>query len=644
MEPIDSAVESAFRRRWRSIAVFLSDLASVILAWIAAYALSSDFVLPAAERPTMAAALLLLIPAEALIFRWSGLYLGIWFFSSLPDLRRIIKAVLVSGMLVWVAAAFVPEPGIPRSVPVLYPILLLLLMGGGRAAYRMWKEHLLYGNVGAQGKPVLLLGAGRSGANLVHELSRSRDWRVVGFLDDDPAKQRRELLGQRVYGPLAELSYWARVLKVQHVILAMPSVADAVRQRAMTLCMRAGVTAYTVPSTEQLLLKRDRLDHLRPIDLEDLLGRTPVRIDTPEVRQLLFQRVVMVTGAGGSIGSELCRQIARLQPAQLVLFESSEFALYALADELTEVFPEVAIVPLAGDVKDAAWVNEAMRRYSPSLVFHAAAYKHVPLMEELNCWQAVRNNVLGTYVVAQAAQRVGVPKFVLVSTDKAVNPTNVMGATKRLAEMVCQALQGEAETTRFEMVRFGNVLGSTGSVIPKFRIQIAKGGPVTVTHPEITRYFMSIPEASQLVLEAAAMGNGGEIFVLDMGQPVRIADLARDMIRLSGRSEDEIRIVYTGLRPGEKLYEELLLDGEHTRATHHPKLRIAKARLVPAGWKEDLLEWLKPATPRTDAEVRRDLRRWVPEYQPATLPALQAVAAPLAAVNSAVAHPDAGRK
>jgi FlaA1/EpsC-like NDP-sugar epimerase len=239
----------------------------------------------------------------------------------------------------------------------------------------------------------------------------------------------------------------------------------------------------------------------------------------------------------------------------------------------------------------------------------------------------VRNNVFGTYVVSMAAQRAKVPKFVLVSTDKAVNPTNVMGATKRLAEMVCQALEGGGGATRFEMVRFGNVLGSTGSVIPKFRAQIAKGGPVTVTHPEITRYFMSIPEASQLVLEAAAMGKGGEIFVLDMGQPVRIADLARDMIRLSGRSEEEIRIVYTGLRPGEKLYEELLLDGEHTRPTHHPKLRIAKARMVPVGWLDDVLEWLKSPAPKTDAEVRRDLRRWVPEYQPATPPALKAIPA-----------------
>ncbi len=611
----------------------------VIISWLGAFALATDFSPASGVWPTMAGVLLILVPVEALIFRLSGLYLGIWFFSSLPDLRRIFRAVAISALLGGLLTVAIRNAGVPHSVAVLYPILLLVLMSGSRASYRMWKDHRLYSALSTSGKPVLVLGAGRSGAGLAQELARSREWRVLGFLDDDPAKQRRELMGHRVFGGLDELGYWAKSLKVSHVILAMPSVSDEVRQRVSTLCMRAGVTAYTVPSTEQLLLKKDRVDHVRPIDLEDLLGRSPVRIDTPEVRELLFERVVMVTGAGGSIGSELCRQIARLQPAQLILFENSEFALYALVEELTEYFPEVALVPLAGDVKDSAWVNEIMRRYTPSVVFHAAAYKHVPLMEEHNSWQAVRNNAFGTYVVALAAQRADVPKFVLVSTDKAVNPTNVMGATKRLAEMVCQAIEDGGGETHFEMVRFGNVLGSTGSVIPKFRNQIAKGGPVTVTHPEITRYFMSIPESSQLVLEAAAMGKGGEIFVLDMGEPVRIADLARDMIRLSGRGEDQIRIVYTGLRPGEKLYEELLADDEHTRPTHHPKLRVAKARTVPAGWLDEVLEWLKSATPKTDAEVRRDLRRWVPEYQPATTTPLKAVVKPATAGAEAAKPP-----
>jgi FlaA1/EpsC-like NDP-sugar epimerase len=333
---------------------------------------------------------------------------------------------------------------------------------------------------------------------------------------------------------------------------------------------------------------------------------------------------VMVTGAGGSIGSELCRQIAAYQPAMLVLFEQSEFAMYKVDEALRESFPAIPVVSAIGDVKSAARVSQVMHQYRPALVFHAAAYKHVPLMEEANAWEAVRNNVLGTHVVARAAIDYGVRKFVFVSTDKAVNPTNVMGATKRLAEMVCQALQASSET-RFEMVRFGNVLGSAGSVIPKFQEQIDRGGPVTVTHPEMVRYFMSIPEAAQLVLQAGCMGLGGEIFVMDMGEPVRIVDVARDMIRLSELSENEIRIVYTGLRPGEKLFEELLADDEHTRPTPHPKLRIAKAREVPAEWLDDLLEWLDMETLPTDAEVRRDLKRWVPEFQSQVRPRLKSV-------------------
>jgi FlaA1/EpsC-like NDP-sugar epimerase len=613
------------RIEWRSLAVFLFDLVCVVLAWSGAFLLSFNFVPPADYGATLWKTLALLLPAEALIFRMAGLYRGIWFFSSLPDLERILKSVGVSALLLFGAVmVLAPAPAIPPAILVLYPLLLIVMMGGGRALYRMWKEHSLYGAINAGGKPVLVLGAGRTGASLVQELSRSREWRVVGLLDDDPTKQQREVLGRRVLGALNELPYWAGRLNAHHAILAMPSVADELRRRISAFCLQANVTAYTVPSTEQLLLEKDRLDHVRPIDLTDLLGRSPVHIDTPETRSLISGKVVMVTGAGGSIGAELCRQIAQLDPAQMLLVDNSEFALYTLTDEISRDFSEVALVPLAADVKDAHWMNDIFRRHTPAVVFHAAAYKHVPLMEEHNAWQAVRNNVLGTYVTAMAALRTEVPRFVLVSTDKAVNPTNVMGASKRMAEMVCQALQGTGNT-RFEIVRFGNVLGSTGSVVPKFQAQIRQGGPLTVTHPEITRFFMSIPEATQLVLQAAAMGEGGEIFVLDMGKPVRIADLARDMIRLSGRSEKEIPIVYTGLRPGEKLYEELLSDDEHTRPTHHPKLRIAKARAVTAGWLEEVLEWLRSPIPRSDAEVRRDLRRWVSEYQPTVPPTLKPI-------------------
>jgi FlaA1/EpsC-like NDP-sugar epimerase len=323
----------------------------------------------------------------------------------------------------------------------------------------------------------------------------------------------------------------------------------------------------------------------------------------------------MITGAGGSIGAELCRQVARFAPRQLVLFEQSELALYTIEQEFADLFPRVRVAPVVGDVKNAQRVDQVIRDYAPSVIFHAAAYKHVPLMESANAWQAVLNNVAGTRVIARAASTHGVEKFVFISTDKAVNPTSVMGASKRLAEMVCQSMQGEAGT-RFVMVRFGNVLGSTGSVVPRFRDQIAGGGPVTVTHPDVTRYFMSIPEAVQLVLQAGLMGKGGEIFVLDMGLPVKIADLARDLIKLSGFAEEDIRIVYTGLRPGEKLYEEPLAENENLLSTPHPKLRVARARTENGDWLARLESWLDAERLTDDISVRAELAKWVPEYRP----------------------------
>jgi FlaA1/EpsC-like NDP-sugar epimerase len=395
------------------------------------------------------------------------------------------------------------------------------------------------------------------------------------------------------------------------------------RRRVVEICTVAKVSVMTVPSFNNP--GKGSSNRIRKIAVEDLMKREPVTLDDAQLHGLVTGQVVMVTGAGGSIGSELCRQIAAYEPAMLVLFEMNEYAMYKVDEQLREDFPELPVESIVGDIKNSRRVVQVMHQYSPSLVFHAAAYKHVPLMEEANAWEAVQNNVYGTYVVARAAIDYGVKKFVFVSTDKAVNPTNVMGATKRLAEMVCQALQASSTATRFEMVRFGNVLGSAGSVIPKFQEQIAKGGPVTVTHPEMVRYFMSIPEAAQLVLQAGSMGLGGEVFVMDMGEPVRIVDLARDMIRLSELSESDIRIVYTGLRPGEKLFEELLADDEHTRPTPHPKLRIAKAREVDPEWLEGLLDWLSMERLPSDSEARRDLKRWVPEYQSQVRPRLTAV-------------------
>ncbi|MCB1959404.1 MAG: polysaccharide biosynthesis protein [Rhodocyclaceae bacterium] len=601
----------------RTALIVLFDLVTAAVAWIAGLMLRFNFDVPPEYGAKILVSLVILLVVHALACRWAGLYRGMWVFASLPDLKRVLKAVGVSSMALLALLAIDRQaPAIPRSMVVLYPLLLMVIMGGGRAAWRMWKEHRLYGGLRAAGKPVVVVGAGTGGAMLVRELERSPDWRVVALVDDAPSKRGLDLYGCPVAGSVDELERVLRDFKAQHVILAMPSAAGPALRRAADLAVRAGAHTFTVPGLEDLMSGKVAINAMRPVEIEDLLGREPVSIDTEHVQAMIGGKTVLVTGAGGSIGSELCRQLARFAPARLVLFEASEFVLYNIEQWFVGQQPGVEVVPLAGDVKDAQRLEEVFVRWRPELVFHAAAYKHVPLMEVGNAWQAVRNNVLGTLQLARCAQRHGAERFVLVSTDKAVNPTNVMGATKRLAEMVCEALHSQGGDTQFGMVRFGNVLGSTGSVIPKFAEQIARGGPVTVTHPEINRFFMSIPEAAQLVLQAASMGRGGEVFVMDMGEPVKIVDLARNMIRLSGYAEDDIRIEFTGLRPGEKLYEELLADAEQTRETPHPKLRIARSRTVAPDFLDALVTWLDAPRPLADEAVRQGLRRWVPEYAP----------------------------
>jgi FlaA1/EpsC-like NDP-sugar epimerase len=608
----------------RTTLAVLHDAVAAVLSWSIAYLLRFNFELPQSFAAELQHTLYYVVPLQLVIFWRFNLYRGIWRYASTADLRRIFLAIMLSAAVIplmfWMLRL---DLVIPRTVLVINPLLLLLLMGGSRFAYRLWKEQGLYGDIKLQGEPVLVLGAGDAAAGLSRDLTKSRDWRLVGFLDDDADKHGSMLNGVRVLGDMDSLPECAERLGVSQVIIAMPSSSHQQRKRAIQLCNQANLKALTVPSFDDLMSGKVEVSQLRAIELDDLLGRDPVVLDDAGLHDLLSGKIVMVTGAGGSIGSEICRQIARFSPARLVLFESSEYALYTIEQELKQIFPALHFVSLVGDVRDAARVSEVLQQHLPGVLFHAAAYKHVPLMEQHNAWQAVRNNVLGTWTVARAAQQHGVGKFVMISTDKAVNPANVMGASKRLAEMVCQALQlpsppvppdGES-CTRFVMVRFGNVLGSTGSVIPTFRAQIARGGPVTVTHPDITRYFMSIPEAAQLVLQAGLMGQGGEIFVLDMGEPVKIVDLAKDLIRLSGFTEEEIRIEFTGLRPGEKLFEELLTDSEHTLPTPHPKLRIAQARHADAEWLARLLEWVSATTMPDDA-VRTALKQWVPEYQP----------------------------
>jgi len=602
----------------RRIGAMAYDAAAIVVAW--ALALLFRFNFENAITPTVAAiySIAWVLPLYVGVFFTFGMYRGIWYFASIPDLVRIAKAILVATTIAVAAAAMVGLVGaIPRSVFILFPVFLVLLTGGARLAYRALKEYWAYekGRPGRAGTPVLVLGAGSSGVNLLKELRTNAAWRVVGVLDDHSSKIGNEILGHRVLGPISSLSSWARALGVRDAIIAIPSATPERRAEIVQLCVSAGLHAMSMPTMAELLSGTAKVSALREIGLEDLIGRPPVVIDMGAISEMLKGRTVMVTGAGGSIGSELCRQIARFEPQQLVLVEITEFALYTIDQSLRESFPDLSVVALAADVKDGATMRHILRKQQPSVVFHAAAYKHVPLMEDMNCWQAVRNNVFGTHQLVEACVDQDVDKFVLISTDKAVNPTNVMGASKRLAELVCLAAQARGTNTRFEVVRFGNVLGSAGSVIPRFQEQIARGGPVTVTHPEITRYFMSIPEASQLVLQAAGMGRGGEIFVLDMGEPLRVVDVARNLIRLSGYTLDQIEIVFTGLRPGEKLFEELLADSETTRETHHPKLRIAKTPPADPAKVATILAWLERRDIPADDEVRRDLRRFVPEYE-----------------------------
>jgi len=609
----------------RAFAAALHDGVMLCLALILATMLIDVEGATSAESRDLLAAFAIAVPIQIAINLFFGVYQGVWRYTSLPDIQRIVFAVLSATVFISIALHYTGlDDKLGHREYVLYPLFLIAMMSTSRMALRSFREWSLYGRSGEQGTQVVVMGAGDAAVGLVKELSRSHEWRVVGFLDDDEKKRGRLLHGVRVLGSLDDLPRFAQRLNVRHAIVAMPSVPYKVRRRVVEICKRARVSVMTVPTLNNVVGGKGSPARIRKVAVEDLMKRDSVTLDIAGLHELLTGQVVMVTGAGGSIGSELCRQIAAYEPAMLVLYEMNEYAMYRIDEQLRESFPEIPVASVVGDIKSARRVNQVMHQYSPSVVFHAAAYKHVPLMEEANAWEAVRNNVLGTHVTASAAIEYGVKRFVFVSTDKAVNPTNVMGATKRMAEMVCQALQA-GTSTRFEMVRFGNVLGSAGSVIPKFQEQIDKGGPVTVTHPEMVRYFMSIPEAAQLVLQAGCMGLGGEVFVLDMGEPIKIVDLARDMIRLSELSEAEIRIVYTGLRPGEKLFEELLADDEHTRPTPHPKLRIAKAREVDADWLVGLLEWLNQDRIPTDSEVRRDLKRWVPEFQSQMRPKLVAI-------------------
>ncbi len=589
-------------------------------AWLTAFLLRFNLDVPPEYLAVAFSTLPWVLAVNALLFWRLGLYRGLWRYASLPDLQKILAAVFVAALAAPALFLLIaPAPSVPRSVFLIAPLLLVGAMSGSRLFYRAWKEQRLLGVVRhPEANPVIVLGAGASASALLRDLANSSQWRVAALLDDDSRKHGGAIYDVKILGALDRVGEIAERMGVTQAIIAMPGATHSARKRALDLCQAAGLRVMTVPAYADIVSGKVSVSQLREVELDDLLGRDPVQLDEAQLSSLLKGKTVLVTGAGGSIGSELCRQIARFAPARLVLVENSEYALYQIEQEFRDRHPELSVIAAIGDVKDEARVREVFTRHAPQVVFHAAAYKHVPLMESENAFQAVANNALSTIVTARAAQAAGTQTYVLVSTDKAVNPTNVMGASKRLAEMLCQALQPRA-STRFVMVRFGNVLGSTGSVIPRFREQISRGGPVTVTHPDIERYFMSIPEAAQLVLQAAQLGKGGEIYVLDMGEPVKITELARQMIRLSGFSEQDIRIEFSGLRPGEKLFEEVLVDDETTLPTPHPKLRVARARAPDNdGLPEEVLDWLSAMSSAgvSPEAVRARLKAWIAEYLP----------------------------
>jgi FlaA1/EpsC-like NDP-sugar epimerase len=592
------------------------ELLLIFAANLTAFALRFDADAPPEYRRIMwdlMPAVLLMYGAGLWLF---GIQRGLWRYVDLRDLWRILLAALSSSAVFYgVIHQLGGVTQYPRSLIILTGLLTALYVAGIRLAVRGFREWIQIFDPGA--RRVLIIGAGHAGELLVRDMLYDANYRCcpVGFVDDDPIKRKMNIHGIPVVGVISDIKKAAERLKVDEIIVAIPSGSTTVKQKILAASEGCSVPIKTLPDVKQLLDDPVSLQRVRPMSLDDLLQREPIQTDRQKLHPFVAGKKLLVTGAGGSIGSELCRQIAQYNPQSLVLFERYENALHSLMLELKGAFPAVTIFPVIGDVTVPDRVSEVFQRARPDIVFHAAAHKHVPLME-LNPKEALRNNVLGTRVVAEAALQVGVDRFVLISTDKAVNPSSIMGATKRIAEHVMQELN-RTGLTKFTVVRFGNVLGSNGSVVPLFSEQIRKGGPVTVTHPEIKRFFMTIPEAVQLVLQASVMGQGGEVFVLDMGEQIKVVDLARNMIVLAGLVPDkDIQIVFTGLRPGEKLYEELFEDSVQVESTTHPKIHRAVGIPVPVGELSEWVESLPTMLPKSDEEeLLQDLKRLVPSFE-----------------------------
>lgn len=596
------------------------DLTMLAAAFALAYLLRFDFSLPLDHAQSALAQMPFIVLLQFCVLRVCRTHKFIWRYVSLLEGKRIARALLFAALPLLFVRLVLADNLNFAVVPLSIIILDFFLATAGILGIRFVRREIyentrIAANAAVEKKSVLLIGAGRAGVMTLSELKTGGDlhYDVKGFIDDDALKQGSVIGGVEVVGTTESIPQKVRELGVDHVILTIAQASRRDMQRILNICKSAPVKVKTIPSLSELLQEKVFVSRIRDVEVGDLLGRSPVELDRASIELFLANKTVLITGAGGSIGSELVRQLLFCNTEKLILVERSEYALFSIEKEIRQLNPACEIVPVIGDIGDEARMRGVFRRFRPNVVFHAAAHKHVPLMEE-NAAEALKNNVLGTNLIGRLAGQSNVEAFVLISTDKAVNPTSVMGASKRVAELVIQDLNARYPT-RFVAVRFGNVINSNGSVIPTFREQIKNGGPVTVTHPEMQRFFMTIPEASQLVLQAGALGRGGEIFILDMGEPVRILDLARDTIRLSGLQPDEdIRIVFTGMRPGEKLVEELETDREKLLKTIHSKIFIGRIAPYPSSEVARAIEEIEILCRSENAsEVRRFLSELLPE-------------------------------
>ena len=598
-------------RAWHLVA----DAGLIAAAWILAFELRFDQGVPPYYQTLLERSLVLVLLIKLAVFLLFGVYNRFWRYISTRDLWVLVRAVVVSSLLADLTvyeAAPVATIRLPRSVAIMDLLLLLAFVTGSRLAARSFSERPAMGELVARGREVIVVGAGDAAQLVVRTMlsTPSLSYTPIGLVDDDPRKRNLRIHGVRVHGTIDELPRVLRDNTPDEVWIAMPSASGELRRRIVDMTGQLGVPVKTLPAMHELLTNSDLAAQMRPVQVEDLLGRAPVNVDLGAISSYLSGETVLVTGAGGSIGAELCRQIERTQPAKLVILDQSEAALFEIEQELVSERGFANVVPLLGDIKNRRRLRQVFAEHRPGVVFHTAAYKHVPLMES-NPMESVSNNVIGTKIVVETAAEFGTDRFVLISTDKALNPLAVYGQSKALCEWLVEAYGRNANVhTRFVAVRFGNVLNSSGSVIPIFRDQIARGGPLTITDPEMTRYFMTIPESVALIVQAGAFGDRGHLFVLDMGEPIKILDLAKEMIRLSGKKADEdIRIEFTGARPGEKLHEELFGSGEGIEPTPHPAiLRASKPPLDYVWLLEELEELERLTTTGETAEALEKLR------------------------------------